>query len=154
VWLGHHRGIKAPGLFALYVTGYSAFRIFEESLRVDPSEHFLGLRLNMYVAVAGTIAGGVWFWYTQRYGKGVPSTDGAVTRLAAATGAGDGAEADSAAASEAERPAGSAGEPTGEAPAAEDAAEPAAETGPGGEPPAEVGADLGGDHPAETPPSA
>ena len=80
VWLGHHRGIKAPGLFALYVTGYSAFRIFEESLRVDPSEHFLGLRLNMYVAIAGTIAGGVWFWYTQRYGKGVPATDGAVAR--------------------------------------------------------------------------
>ena len=42
VWLGHHRSIKPPGLFALYVTGYSAFRIFEESLRVDPSEHFLG----------------------------------------------------------------------------------------------------------------
>ncbi len=83
VWLGHHRGIKAPGLFALYVTGYSAFRIFEESLRVDASEHFLGLRLNMYVAIVGTVAGGVWFWYTQRYGKGVPSTDGAVTRAAA-----------------------------------------------------------------------
>src|SRR6201982_2344605 len=32
VWLGHHRKIFAPGLFALYVTGYSAFRIFEESL--------------------------------------------------------------------------------------------------------------------------
>ncbi len=84
IWLGHHRGIKAPGLFALYVTGYSAFRIFEESLRVDPSEHFLGLRLNMYVAIAGTIAGGVWFWYSQRYGKGVPGTDGAVTRRAEA----------------------------------------------------------------------
>ena len=66
VWLGHHRGIRPPGLFALYVTGYSAFRIFEESLRVDPSEHFLGLRLNMYVAIILTIAGAVWFWYTQR----------------------------------------------------------------------------------------
>ena len=66
VWLGHHRSIKPPGLFALYVTGYSAFRIFEESLRVDPSEHFLGLRFNMYVAIILTIAGAVWFWYTQR----------------------------------------------------------------------------------------
>ena len=149
VWLGHHRGIKAPGLFALYVTGYSAFRIFEESLRVDPSEHFLGLRLNMFVAIAGTIAGGVWFWYTQRYGKGVPATDGAVTRSAAAAGAGDGAAAGSAGASEAEQPAGAAGEPAGDAPAAEDTAEPAAEAGPGGEPPAEVGADSGTDHPAE-----
>jgi prolipoprotein diacylglyceryl transferase len=66
VWLGHHRRIRPPGLFALYVTGYSAFRIFEESLRVDPSEHFLGLRLNMYVASVLTIVGLVWFVRTQR----------------------------------------------------------------------------------------
>ena len=65
VWLGHHRRIQPPGLFALYVTGYSAFRIFEESLRVDPSEHFLGLRLNMYVASALTLAGAAWFIRTQ-----------------------------------------------------------------------------------------
>jgi len=65
VWLGHHRSVRPPGLFALYVTGYSAFRIFEESLRVDPSEHFLGLRFNMYVAIILTIAGAAWFWYTQ-----------------------------------------------------------------------------------------
>ena len=26
VWLGHHRRIRPPGLFALYVAGYSAFR--------------------------------------------------------------------------------------------------------------------------------
>jgi prolipoprotein diacylglyceryl transferase len=66
VWLGHHRSIKPPGLFALYVTGYSAFRILEEALRVDPSEHFLGLRLNTYVATVLTIAGIVWFWRSQR----------------------------------------------------------------------------------------
>ena len=45
---------------------YSAFRIFEESLRVDPSEHFLGLRLNMYIASAVALAGAAWFWHTQR----------------------------------------------------------------------------------------
>jgi prolipoprotein diacylglyceryl transferase len=69
VWLGHHRGIRPPGLFALYVTGYSAFRIFEESLRVDPSEHFLGLRLNFYVASALTLFGLGWFIWTQRRAK-------------------------------------------------------------------------------------
>jgi prolipoprotein diacylglyceryl transferase len=73
VWLGHHRGIRPPGLFALYVTGYSAFRIFEESLRVDPSEHFLGLRLNMYVAIILTVGGAVWFWRTQRRGGAEPA---------------------------------------------------------------------------------
>jgi prolipoprotein diacylglyceryl transferase len=66
VWLGHHRDIRPPSLFALYVTGYSAFRIFEESLRVDPSEHFLGLRLNFYVATALTVIGIVWFVRIQR----------------------------------------------------------------------------------------
>jgi len=66
VWLGHHRHIRPPGLFALCVTGYSAFRIFEESLRVDPSEHFLGLRLNAYVASVLALAGVIWFLRTQR----------------------------------------------------------------------------------------
>jgi len=65
-WLGRYRHISPPGLFALYVTGYSAFRIFEESLRVDPSEHFLGLRLNMYIAAALTVTGAAWFIRTQR----------------------------------------------------------------------------------------
>ena len=66
VWLGHHRKIKPPGLFALYVAGYSAFRIFEESLRIDNSEHFLGLRLNFYVASVLTIGGLAWFVISQR----------------------------------------------------------------------------------------
>jgi prolipoprotein diacylglyceryl transferase len=66
VTLGRKRDIKPPGLFALYVAGYSAFRIFEELLRVDPAHHFLGLRLNLFVAIALTIAGLVWFWRSQR----------------------------------------------------------------------------------------
>ena len=65
VWLGHHRRIRPPGLFALYVTGYSAFRIFEESLRVDPAHHILGLRLNFFVACALTITGAIWFLASQ-----------------------------------------------------------------------------------------
>jgi phosphatidylglycerol---prolipoprotein diacylglyceryl transferase len=155
VWLGHHRAIKVPGLFALYVTGYSAFRIFEESLRVDPSEHFLGLRLNMYVAIAGTVAGGVWFWYTQRRGKGLPSN---TPDVAAARPAGDGAvtaaaAVDDAVAGSGEQPAGTEGEPAG-ATGADGTAETVAGTGPGGEPHAEVGADVGADRSGETPPAS
>jgi hypothetical protein len=48
------------------VAGYSAFRIFEESLRIDDSEHFLGLRLNFYVAGVLTIVGLAWFVISQR----------------------------------------------------------------------------------------
>ncbi len=66
VWLGHHRNIRPPGLFALYVLGYSVFRIFEETLRIDSSEHFLGLRLNFYIATILAIIGLVWFIRSQR----------------------------------------------------------------------------------------
>jgi prolipoprotein diacylglyceryl transferase len=66
VLLGRRRTIRAPGLFALYVAGYSAFRIFEETLRVDPAHRFLGLRLNLYVAVLVSTAGLAWFVRTQR----------------------------------------------------------------------------------------
>jgi prolipoprotein diacylglyceryl transferase len=66
VWLGHHRRIRPPGLFALYVAGYSAFRIFEESIRVDPAHYIFGLRLNFYVACLLTVVGAVWFVRIQR----------------------------------------------------------------------------------------
>jgi len=66
VWLGRHRTITPPGLFALYVAGYSAFRIFEESQRIDSSQYFLGLRLNMYIASALTLGGVTWFLRIQR----------------------------------------------------------------------------------------
>lgn len=66
VWLGRRRDVRPPGLFALYVIGYSAFRIFEELLRIDPAHHVLGLRLNLFVAVVLTVAGAAWFVRSQR----------------------------------------------------------------------------------------
>jgi prolipoprotein diacylglyceryl transferase len=66
VMLGRRREIRPPGLFALYVTCYSAFRIFEELLRVDPAHHVLGLRLNFFLATALALAGAAWFVFTQR----------------------------------------------------------------------------------------
>jgi prolipoprotein diacylglyceryl transferase len=68
VWLGR-RGVRPPGLFALYVAGYSAFRIFEESLRIDYAQHFFGLRLNFFVAGGMTVLGLCWFALTQRHGS-------------------------------------------------------------------------------------
>jgi prolipoprotein diacylglyceryl transferase len=65
VWLGHHRRIRPPGLFALYVAGYSAFRIFEETLRIDYSVHILGERLNFWIAGLLCLAGLIWFAWLQ-----------------------------------------------------------------------------------------
>ena len=57
VWLGHHRGVRPGGLFALYVAGYSLFRVVAElALRIDPSSMALGLRLNAFVAAGLLIA--------------------------------------------------------------------------------------------------
>jgi prolipoprotein diacylglyceryl transferase len=66
VWLGRHRRIRAPGLFALYVAGYSFARIGEELMRVDPAHHIFGLRLNFYVASILCLAGIAWFIRIQR----------------------------------------------------------------------------------------
>ena len=66
IMLGRTGRIRAPGFFALYAAGYSGFRIFEELLRVDPSHHLLGLRVNFYVAAIVCIAGFAWFMRIQR----------------------------------------------------------------------------------------
>ncbi|MFE9423166.1 prolipoprotein diacylglyceryl transferase [Kitasatospora sp. NPDC006697] len=66
IQLGKRGRLRPGSLMTLYVVGYSAFRIFEESLRVDASEHFLGLRLNFFVASALTVGGLVWTALLQR----------------------------------------------------------------------------------------
>ena len=66
VWLGHHRHIRPQGLFALYVAGYSGYRIFEETIRTDSSAYFLGLRLNFFIAIMMTAVGLAWFVLVQR----------------------------------------------------------------------------------------
>jgi prolipoprotein diacylglyceryl transferase len=43
--------IRRPALFALYVVWYCAFRSYEEVLRIDPSNHLLGMRINFWVSL-------------------------------------------------------------------------------------------------------
>jgi prolipoprotein diacylglyceryl transferase len=74
VWLGR-RLVRPPGLFALYVAGYSGYRIFEETIRIDSSAHFLGLRLNFFIAVTVTVAGLAWFAVSQRAAPSRPQGD-------------------------------------------------------------------------------
>jgi prolipoprotein diacylglyceryl transferase len=72
IWLGYRRRIKPPGLMALYVAGYSGFRLFEENLRIDYSVHVLGMRLNFWIALLVCLAGLAWFVWIQRNGKTEP----------------------------------------------------------------------------------
>ncbi len=65
-WLVRSRRVRSPGVFALYVAGYSAFRILEENLRIDYSEYILGMRLNFWIATLVSLAGLLWFLAVQR----------------------------------------------------------------------------------------
>ena len=66
IWLGNHRRIRPPGIFALYVAGYSAFRLIEENLRIDYSVHILGMRLNFWIALLLTLGALAVFVLIQR----------------------------------------------------------------------------------------
>ena len=66
VWLGTRGRFRAPALFALYVAGYSAFRVFEETQRIDFSNRLLGMRLNFWIATALCLAGLITFAQIQR----------------------------------------------------------------------------------------
>jgi prolipoprotein diacylglyceryl transferase len=61
IWVGRRWRIKPPALFALYVSYYCFGRFFEELLRIDPSHHFLHLRLNAWVSIVVFIAA-TWFF--------------------------------------------------------------------------------------------
>src|SRR5262249_22605093 len=93
VWLWKRRTVRAPGIFALYVSGYSLARIGEELLRVDPAHHILGMRLNFWVARILFVAGVAWFvriqWGIRRAPRVVALLAGAVL-LASFSGCGGG----------------------------------------------------------------
>ena len=65
-WLVRRHRVRAPGVFALYIAGYSGFRLFEESLRIDYSNYVLGMRLNFWIALLVCVAALLWFVAIQR----------------------------------------------------------------------------------------
>jgi prolipoprotein diacylglyceryl transferase len=84
-WLVRRGRLRSPAVFALYVAGYSAFRLFEENLRIDYSVHILGMRLNFWIALIGTLVGLLWFaliqWGLRPGGRSVqPDGSGATQK--------------------------------------------------------------------------
>ena len=65
LWVGSRFRIRPPALFALYVAWYTFGRTFEELLRVDPSHHFLGERINFWVSLLVFLAAAVAFVWLQ-----------------------------------------------------------------------------------------
>jgi prolipoprotein diacylglyceryl transferase len=80
VWLGRRFRIRPPGIFALYVAGYSFFRMWMELLRIDEAHHIFGMRLNFWVALIVFLAGSAWFawsqgWWGRRRRRPQPETE-------------------------------------------------------------------------------
>ncbi len=60
--------IRAPALFALYVSLYTFGRFFEELLRIDPAHQFAGLRLNAWVSLVVFACSTAFFVWWQFFG--------------------------------------------------------------------------------------
>lgn len=57
LWAGKRFRLQWGRLFGLYLVWYSAGRVVWESIRIDPSEVFLGLRTNVWAAILGVAIG-------------------------------------------------------------------------------------------------
>ncbi len=83
LWLGHKLRLQWGGkLFAVYLIWYGAGRMVWESIRIDPSEIYLGLRTNVWAALFGVVLGIViLFVQTRRHPRlralAVPAGSGA-----------------------------------------------------------------------------
>ncbi|MEK6275801.1 MAG: prolipoprotein diacylglyceryl transferase [Actinomycetota bacterium] len=60
--------IRAPALFALYVSLYTFGRFFEELIRIDPAHEFAGLRLNAWVSLVVFVCSTAFFIWWQFLG--------------------------------------------------------------------------------------
>jgi prolipoprotein diacylglyceryl transferase len=61
-------------MFSLYLIYYSIGRIWVEAIRIDPSEVLLGLRINIWSAIAGIVAGLIIYFIQSRRHLGLEST--------------------------------------------------------------------------------
>ncbi len=57
LWAGRRFRLQWGRLFGLYLVWYSAGRIVWESIRIDPSDIYFGLRTNVWAAILGVIVG-------------------------------------------------------------------------------------------------
>jgi prolipoprotein diacylglyceryl transferase len=76
LWVDRRFKLRRPALFALYVAYYCAFRTYEELLRIDPSRHVGGERLNFWVSLGCFILSAgffVWWQFIRRPSAKTPT---------------------------------------------------------------------------------
>jgi prolipoprotein diacylglyceryl transferase len=71
VYLGNRFTLQWGKQIALYLMFYSLGRLWIESIRIDPSEIILGLRVNIWSALIGLAIGVILFWVQNRRHPGL-----------------------------------------------------------------------------------
>jgi prolipoprotein diacylglyceryl transferase len=69
IWLDRKFKLRWGQMFAAYLITYSIGRAFIESIRIDPSEIFFGLRTNVWSAIFGIAIGVALFVWSRRKNK-------------------------------------------------------------------------------------
>ena len=69
IWLDRKLKLRWGQMFAAYLITYSIGRAFVESIRIDPSEIFFGLRTNVWSAIFGIAIGIALFVWSRRKHK-------------------------------------------------------------------------------------
>lgn len=75
LWIDRRFRLRRPALFSLYVAVYCAFRTYEETLRIDPSNYWEGHRINFWVSLGMlvlSLAFFVWWQFFHREGEERP----------------------------------------------------------------------------------
>ena len=71
IYLGRKFQLQWGKQIALYLIIYSTGRLWIESIRIDPSEIILGLRVNIWSALIGITIGAILFWVQTRRHPGL-----------------------------------------------------------------------------------
>lgn len=74
LWLEKRYELRWGRVFALYLIWYGIGRSFLESIRIDPSEMFFGIRTNIWAAWAAVLLGVVLFWLQYRRHPGLETS--------------------------------------------------------------------------------
>lgn len=71
IWIGRRFALQWGRTFAVYLMWYGVGRVAIESIRLDPSESFLGIRVNVWAAMAAVLLGAIILYVQGRRHPGI-----------------------------------------------------------------------------------
>jgi prolipoprotein diacylglyceryl transferase len=72
LWIDKHRNPRPGRLMAMYLMGYAVLRFFVESLRIDPANEILGLRVNSWMSILVFAGSAAWLAWESRHPMTMP----------------------------------------------------------------------------------